>query len=56
MNAHPKLIPAEQRAERNAEILQVCKDVCERQGGMTQIDDRYVVVDTTKFTVSQKEI
>ncbi len=55
MNNKPQYIPAEARQKRTEEILEVCKEVCQKQGGMTQIDNQYVVVDTTKFTISQKE-
>lgn len=46
----------QQRREKTKEILQVCRDVCERHKGLVMIDDRYRVVDTKYYTISPKEI
>ena len=43
-----------QRRARNREILQECKRVCEAHKGLTQIDDRFVVVDLTRYNVSPR--
>ena len=43
------------RREKLEPILEAAKEACQRLGGWAMIDDRYVVVDTKYFNVSQKD-
>jgi len=47
-----KEIVKNDRNSRNKEILSAVKSVCLRHGGMAEVGDGYVVVDTSKFKVS----
>jgi len=42
------------RKQRNAELVQATREVCEKLGGMAEIGEGYVVVDTKKFKVEMK--
>lgn len=42
------------RRERNKEILDLVKNVCGKQGGLSEIGDGYYVVDTKLYEVKPK--
>ena len=49
-----KSIRAANRRERNKEILDTVRSVCQKFGGMAEIGDGFVVVDTSKYEVKPK--
>lgn len=49
-----KSIRAASRRERNAEILDIVRNVCQKFGGMAEIGNGFVVVDTSKYEVKSK--
>lgn len=45
---------AQDRRDRRAEILRAAKEACKKFGGLAIIDDRYKVVDTKYYTITEK--
>ncbi len=48
-------VAIDSRRERQKEILQVARGACRRLGGLAIINDRYSVVDTKYYNITQKE-
>lgn len=42
------------RRERNKEILDTVRSVCQKFGGMAEIGEGFVVVDTKKYEVKER--
>lgn len=42
------------RKLRNKKIIERVRDICQKQGGMSEIGEGFVVVDTRKFNVIEK--
>lgn len=49
-----KSIRAANRRERNKEIIDTVRNVCQKFGGMAEIGDGFVVVDTKRYEVKSK--
>lgn len=45
-----------ERRKRRDEILNMCREVCEKHKGLAQIDERYVVVDLDRYSIRSKEV